>query len=220
YGGVYADLDYSLTARLDDHRRFYAVVTREPEVHSLQFYGIDGRWPLKIMPSPAFLMAAPGHNFYRHCVNELRTKAFTAGEPLTFAGPLGLTGILRRYADAFTVANSPLETVYIPPSYSFYPYENNRMNTTGSIYLGQRQESLTYYCKRSNPSWAEQLRQYCADINNLDPIIDKTQPVVAKHDMKKSGAIYDGQGSMLYSQNLTLVSSLFGSKLQMGSRWI
>uniref|UniRef100_A0A1I8J9G8 Nucleotid_trans domain-containing protein n=1 Tax=Macrostomum lignano TaxID=282301 RepID=A0A1I8J9G8_9PLAT len=218
YGGVYADLDYSLIASLDDHRRFYAVVTREPEAHSLQFFKFQ--WPARTMANPAFLMAAPGHSFYRHCINELRTVPFARGSPLSFAGPFGLTAILERYNAAFPVANSPLETVYIPPSYSFYPYEGNRMDASGSIYLPQRRAALSRRCDKIDETSAMQLQLYCADINNMDPITDKTQPIIAIHDMKKIGAIYDGRGAKLYFQNLTHVSNVFGSKLQMGTDWI
>ncbi|PAA94465.1 hypothetical protein BOX15_Mlig009909g1 [Macrostomum lignano] len=218
YGGVYADLDYSLIASLDDHRRFYAVVTREPEAHSLQYFKFQ--WPPIILANPAFLMAAPGHSFYRHCINELRTVPFARGRPLSFAGPFGLTEILERYNAAFPVANSPLETVYIPPSYSFYPYEGNKLNTSNSAYLPLRLHSLRNSCKRVNRTWPERLQKYCTDPNNMDPVTDKTQPVIAVHDLKKIGAVYGGVGTSLYFQNLTHLRKMFGSKLQIGVEWI
>uniref|UniRef100_A0A1I8HWM1 Glycosyltransferase family 32 protein n=1 Tax=Macrostomum lignano TaxID=282301 RepID=A0A1I8HWM1_9PLAT len=218
YGGVYADLDYSLTASLDDHRRFYAVVTREPEAHSLQYF--EFQWPPRTLDNPAFLMAAPGHSFYRHCINCLQMMPFTRGSPLSFAGPFGLTAILERYSAACPVASSPLETVYIPPSYSFYPYEGNKLNSSGSVYMPMRLVLLKNSCKQVSGTWPEPLQKYCSDPNNMDPVTDKTQPMIAVHDIKKIGAVYDDVGTSLYFQNLTHLRKLFGSKLQMGVEWI
>uniref|UniRef100_A0A1I8HSL2 Glycosyltransferase family 32 protein n=1 Tax=Macrostomum lignano TaxID=282301 RepID=A0A1I8HSL2_9PLAT len=138
FGGVYADLDYTLVRSIDQFRRFHAVVTREPDPHSLQFLGMH--WPVKPLASPAFLMSTPGHAFLHSVMQQLESRAPTQ---FSVAGPFGLTEFLERYQRIFPVANHPLETVYIPPAHSFYPYDRNQpvyavhdLKKTGSIWYG------------------------------------------------------------------------------------
>uniref|UniRef100_A0A1I8H821 Glycosyltransferase family 32 protein n=1 Tax=Macrostomum lignano TaxID=282301 RepID=A0A1I8H821_9PLAT len=218
YGGVYADLDYSLVASLDEYRRFYAVITREPEVHSLQNFGFQ--WPPRPFASPAFMMSAPGHSFFRYSLESLQKKPFVKNQPPTFAGPYALSYLLEDYLRDFPVANSAMETVYLPPSYSFHPYEDNRLNTSGSAYTQQRVDSMRNACRGVRPNWAEQLKKYCKDPNNMDPITDRTQPVVAVHDLKKSGAVYDGVGTKFYFENAEPIRKAVGAQLQLGRDWL
>ncbi|PAA75231.1 hypothetical protein BOX15_Mlig005190g1 [Macrostomum lignano] len=205
FGGVYADLDYTLVRSIDQFRRFHAVVTREPDPHSLQFLGMH--WPVKPLASPAFLMSTPGHAFLHSVMQQLESRTLTS---FSVAGPFGLTEFLERYQRIFPVANHPLETVYIPPAHSFYPYGDNRLSSSRIPYTQERLRALKGACQSLvGKSVSKNLTQYCSNVDNLDPITDRNQPVYAVHDLKKTGSIWYGAGTKFYNDNLTDCSKIF-----------
>uniref|UniRef100_A0A1I8HSN5 Guanylate cyclase n=1 Tax=Macrostomum lignano TaxID=282301 RepID=A0A1I8HSN5_9PLAT len=84
-------------------------------------------WPIRPAPSRAFLMSAPGHRFYRFVLDQ-RSLIQPKRDILCFAGPVGLTRILERYEAKHPLTNDSMEAVYVPPSFSSYPYENNSLS--------------------------------------------------------------------------------------------
>uniref|UniRef100_A0A1I8IXI4 Fibrinogen C-terminal domain-containing protein n=1 Tax=Macrostomum lignano TaxID=282301 RepID=A0A1I8IXI4_9PLAT len=197
-GGTYADLDYSLTRNLDEFRRFYAVVTREPETHSLQLFG--PHWPIRPVASPAFLMSAPGHKFYRFVLDQL-SLIRPNWDILGFAGPVGLTRILERYNAKHPLTNDSMEAVYVPPSFSFYPYENNSLSGVSTNFRNYRLSKMSISCRKLNDTKdssmkllrkVKNLTQLCSNITNYNPVTDSSPTVYAVHDMRKSETSWGG----------------------------
>ncbi|PAA61507.1 hypothetical protein BOX15_Mlig011810g1 [Macrostomum lignano] len=214
FGGVYADLDYKLVRSLDEFRRFYAVVTREPETHSLQLFG--PHWPIRPAASPAFLMSAPGHIFFRFVLKQL-SKRKISEDILAFAGPEGLTITLEQYQIRYPLTNNPLAGVYVPPSFSFYPYENNSLDGVSKHFKDYRILKLGKSCSKL-ARWIDprmyflrkvkNLTQLCSDMTKFNAVTDSSPPVYAIHDMRKSGTSWGITHTPEYFANLTEMAKI------------
>uniref|UniRef100_A0A1I8HU91 Glycosyl transferase n=1 Tax=Macrostomum lignano TaxID=282301 RepID=A0A1I8HU91_9PLAT len=58
FGGVYADLDYTLVRSLDPFLKYTAVVPIETEAFALLYFGMS-TWPPDLLGNPAFMFSAP-----------------------------------------------------------------------------------------------------------------------------------------------------------------
>uniref|UniRef100_A0A1I8FAI7 Exostosin domain-containing protein n=1 Tax=Macrostomum lignano TaxID=282301 RepID=A0A1I8FAI7_9PLAT len=146
-------------------------VTREPETHSLQLFGPHMR------PLDPLSLIRPNWDI------------------LGFAGPVGLTRILERYnAKHPADKTTRWKRVYVPPSFSFYPYENNSLSGVSTNFRNYRLSKMSISCRKLNDTKrsaharlrkVKNLTQLCSNITNYNPVTDSSPTVYAVHDMRK-----------------------------------
>uniref|UniRef100_A0A1I8HS87 Glycosyl transferase n=1 Tax=Macrostomum lignano TaxID=282301 RepID=A0A1I8HS87_9PLAT len=194
FGGVYADLDYTLVRSLDPFLKYTAVVPIETEAFALLYFGMS-TWPPDLLGNPAFMFSAPQHPFFFFCI--LQLMANPATDVFTFAGPLGLSAMLKRYATDRPAVSDLSDVVFVPVSRAFSSYANNSLRSSTSEYKGGIMDALNRQCDAVRKSTVSppELKSYCKDVYNLDPITDRRELAFAIHDSNKARSSYDKRGS-------------------------